>query len=183
MKKSSKRISGSWSRVFQRVGCLLLLCLVIHFTAVLPACVADEGEKMVVHLYFADARNPFLVAETRVIVDPGGSTALGRQIVEELIAGSTEGKLPTVPTGTKLRSFFVLDDGTAAVDFTPALRENHPGGCRLEQLTLFSIVNSLVLNVPEISRVKILIDGAETQTLTGHLALEFPLTADMLLTR
>jgi hypothetical protein len=53
----------------------------------------------------------------------------------------------------------------------------------LEQLTLFSVVNSLILNVPEIDRVKILIDGAEVQTLTGHLPLEFPLTADMLLTR
>jgi hypothetical protein len=31
--------------------------------------------------------------------------------------------------------------------------------------------------------VQILIDGAEVQTLAGHLALEFPLTADMMLTR
>jgi hypothetical protein len=76
-----------------------------------------------------------------------------------------------------------LEDGTAVVDFSIHFRKNHPGSCRQEQLTLFSVVNSLVLNVPEIDRVKILIDGAESETLTGHVALEFPLTADMLLTR
>jgi hypothetical protein len=54
-----------------------------------------------------------------------------------------------------------LSDGTAVVDFSTQLRENHPGSCRREQLTLFSVVNSLILNVSEIDRVKILIDGAE----------------------
>jgi spore germination protein GerM len=136
-----------------------------------------------VHLYFSDAKRPFLVAEDRVVVYPGDPMAFGRQLVLELINGSTRGHVATLPAGTKLRSFFLLDDGTAVVDFSAQLRENHPGSCRREQLTLFSVVNSLVLNVPEIDRVKILIDGAEAQTLTGHLPLEFPLTADMLLTR
>ena len=77
----------------------------------------------------------------------------------------------------------MLGDGTAVVDFSAHLRKNHTGSCRMEQLTLFSIVNSLILNVSEIDQVKILIDGTEVETLTGHLPLEFPLTADMLLTR
>ena len=97
--------------------------------------------------------------------------------------GPTGGYLATIPTGTQLRAFFILGDGTAVVDFSNHIRENHPGSCRQEQLTLFSVVNSLVLNVTEIDRVKILVDGTETQTLTGHLALEHPLTADLLLTR
>jgi len=45
------------------------------------------------------------------------------------------------------------------------------------------VVNSLILNVDGIDRVKILIDGMEAQALTGHLPLDFPFTADMLLTR
>ncbi|MBC2710112.1 MAG: GerMN domain-containing protein [Desulfosarcina sp.] len=147
------------------------------------SAIAEQMEKQMVHLYFADANRPFLIAEARVMVNPGDPMAFGRQLVVELINGSARGNLATIPTGTQLRSFFLLDDGTAVVDFSAQLRENHPGGCRLEQLTLFSVVNSLILNVSEIDRVKILIDGEETQTLTGHLPLEFPLTADMLLTR
>jgi spore germination protein GerM len=100
-----------------------------------------------------------------------------------LINGPDRRNLPTIPAGTQLRSFFLLGDGTAVVDFSTHLRDNHPGGCRLEQLTLFSVVNSLILNISEIERVKILIDGAEAETLAGHLSLEFPLIADMLLTR
>ena len=143
----------------------------------------ESGGKQVVHLYFADRTQPFLVAEMRVLVHGDGTVSFGRQLVEELIKGSTNGHMATIPEGTMLRSFFLLDDGTAVVDFTDPIRNNHPGSCRMEQLTLFSVVNSLVLNVSEIERVKILINGDEVQTLAGCMPLESPLTADMLLTR
>ena len=165
------------------IGWLVIAGLAVHTPAMVPGCLAGQGEKQVVYLYFADATKPFLIAEARVMVDPGDPVAFGRQLVMELINGPARGNLATIPSGTQLRAFFLLGDGTAVVDFSAHLRENHPGSCRMEQLTLFSVVNSLILNVAEIDRVKILIDGAETHTLTGHLPLEFPLTADMLLTR
>ncbi len=165
------------------IGWLLIAGLGFHVGVMVPDGGAVEGEQQVVHLYFADVKRPFLVAEARVMVNPGDPMAFGRQLVAELINGPAGGNLATLPAGTQLRSFFILGDGTAVVDFSTHLRENHSGSCRLEQLTLFSVVNSLTLNVSEINRVKILIDGAETQTLTGHMPLEFPLTADMLLTR
>jgi spore germination protein GerM len=163
-----------WPAIFYLLMCLAVL--------VYP-CFAEDGEKWVAHLYFADERNPFLVAETRVMANPVDPAVQGRQLIGELIDGSADGNFPTIPKGTQLRAFFILDDGTAVVDFSPQFRENHPGSCRMEQLTLFSVVNSLILNVPEIRRVKILINGTEAQTLAGHLTLAFPLTADMLLTR
>jgi len=165
------------------VGWLAIAGLAVNVAINVPDCVAGEGDTQLVHLYFADAKRPFLIAESRVMIDPGDPTAFCRQLVLELINGSARGNLATIPEGTQLRSFFLLGDGTAVVDFSTHLRENHSGSCRLEQLTLFSVVNSLILNVSEIDRVKILIDGAEAPTLTGHLPLEFPLTADMLLTR
>ena len=168
--------------VFLRwLGRLTIAGLVI---LVLPALAAAEGNKQVVHLYFADAAKPFLVGEERVMVHPGDPSRFGRQLVAELINGpAAGGKLDTIPRETRLRAFFLLEDGTAVVDFSSHLRDNHPGGCRREQLTLFSLVNSLVLNAPVIERVKILIAGAEHETLAGHVPIEFPLTADMLLTR
>lgn len=165
------------------IGWLVVASVAAHGVVMVPDCIAGKGDKQVVHLYFADMTKPFLVAETRVMVDPGDPAALGKQLVVELINGPARRNLPTLPAETQLRSFFLLGDGTAVVDFSTHLRDNHPGSCRLEQLTLFSVTNSLILNVSEIERVKILIDGTETETLAGHLPLGFPLTADMLLTR
>lgn len=165
------------------IVCSLIAGLAVHVAMKVSDGVAAEGNTQLVHLYFADAKRPFLIAEPRMVVDSGDRTAFSRQLVLELINGSARGNLATIPKETQLRSFFLLGDGTAVVDFSTHFRENHPGSCRLEQLTLFSVANSLILNVAEIDRVKILIDGEEAQTLAGHLPLEFPLTADMLLTR
>lgn len=162
---------------------LVVFCLLTVIAIPILPGYADDGDKWEAHLYFADARIPFLVTEKRVMANSGDPGIRGRLLIEKLIEGPHDGNSPTIPKGTQLRAFFLLDDGTAVVDFSPQFIENHPGSCRMEQLTLFSIVNSLILNVPEIKRVKILINGAEMQTLAGHLTLAFPLTADMLLTR
>jgi hypothetical protein len=42
-------------------------------------------------------------------------------------------------------------------------------------LTLRSIMQTLVTNVPEIKRVQILIGGREVETLAGHLDIRRPL--------
>ena len=178
MVTNRRQFQGRWcGRPWVAVG--LLLCGLLP----VAASGASTAEKRLVHLYFADARRAFLVGEPRGLTDPGAPAAVGRQLVEMLIAGPTGGGLPTLPEGTVLRGFYLLDDGTAVVDFSAAVQENHPGSCRMEQLTLFSVVNSLVLNVDEIARVQVLIDGEAADTLAGHVAIDDPLTADMLLTR
>lgn len=161
----------------------IVCLLVILFAAQVPVSFAEKEDENIAHLYFADANGSFLIAEARVMANLDDPTRRGRWVVEQLIEGPSRGGLPTIPAGTALRAFYLLDDGTAIVDLSPHFRDNHPGGCRMEQLTIFCVVNSLVLNIPEIRRVKILIDGAEAQTLAGHITLAFPLTADMLLTR
>ena len=157
--------------------------LTISGLAIAPGCFAGADEQQPVHLYFDDAAKPFLVGETRLMTPSRDAQTFGRQVVTELINGPADEHLATIPEGTRLRTFFVLGDGTAVVDFSAHLRDEQSGSCRQEQLTLFSVVNSLVLNIPEIDRVKILVEGAETKTLKGHLPLEHSLTADLLLTR
>lgn len=165
------------------IGWIFLGAAAVQAALMAPAGFAAVGKQKVVQLYFADPAKPYLTAEDRLVIAPEDPVAFGRLLVRELIKGSAHGNLPTIPRQTKLRDFFLLNNGTAIVDFSAAFRENHPGGCRLEQLTIFSVVNTLTLNVPGIKRVKFLIDGAQAQTLAGHLTLEFPFTADMLLIR
>jgi hypothetical protein len=50
-------------------------------------------------------------------------------------------------------------------------------------MTVYSLVNSIVLNLETVEAVKILIDGQEETTLAGHIDLRNPFTANMLLIR
>jgi spore germination protein GerM len=144
---------------------------------------AQHADKAIVQLYFSDKENSFLIAEERKLSHGPNPTQFGQTIIAALIQGPTEGLMRTIPAGTKLLALFVAPDGTAYVDLTATLKDAHPGGIQSEQMTIFSIVNSLILNIPEINAVKILIDGRESMTLAGHIDLRFPFKANMLLIR
>ncbi len=145
--------------------------------------ISAPSKKSPVHLYFADRHNYYLTAEQRVVNHSQNPTGLAQTIVEELIKGPQKGLLKTIPTGTQLRAIYITPDGTCYVDLSETVIKNHPGGSKSELFTIYSMVNSLVLNVPEIERVKILIDGKEAFTLAGHIDLQLPVKANMLLLR
>ncbi len=140
-------------------------------------------QKQVVHLYFGGSQGRFLRAEQRIVEQPEDAVLIGRQIVEALIQGSTEGGGRTLPPDARLRSFFITDDSTAYVDFEAAAFDHHPRGVGTELLSIYSIVNTLVLNVEAIRSVKILLGGQEAATLAGHVDLSHTFKADMLWVR
>ncbi|MDY6823503.1 MAG: GerMN domain-containing protein [Thermodesulfobacteriota bacterium] len=140
----------------------------------------DRDMQKAVYLYFAVRGGGDLAAEERVVADPGDATGLARNIAEALVEGPRSGNLVrTIPEGTVCQGLYIRDNGIAYVDFSPAIKGNHPGGSRTELLTIYSIVNSLVLNVDAIEKVKILIAGQDADVLAGHIDLRFPFDADM----
>jgi spore germination protein GerM len=141
------------------------------------------SEKSPVHLYFSDRQNIFLMSEQRVLLHADSQTSLARAIVEALIKGPQEGLVRTIPSATVLRAIYIGTDNVCYVDLSEMVRKNHPGGSNSELLTVYSIVNSLILNISAIDRVKILIDGQEVLTMAGHIDLQFPAKANMLLIR
>ncbi len=140
-------------------------------------------KKSAVHLYFADRNNYYLMSEQRVVSHSGDSVDYARSIVEGLIKGPQNSLERTIAASTELRAIYIIPAGVCYVDLSQAVEKDHPGGCNSELLTIYSVVNSLILNIPEIKWVKLLIGGKEVQTLAGHVDLEFPLEADMLLIR
>lgn len=136
-----------------------------------------------VHLYFSDPENQFLMAEERVLKSPPIPEFLARSIVEALIKGPQQGLARTIPAETDVRAVYLTPEGICYLDLTPGVAENHPGGIKAEYLSIYSIVNSLVLNVNEIEAVKILINGNEAMTFAGHIDLQIPIKANMLLIR
>jgi len=146
----------------------------------------DAGEpavepigRLVVAVYYAAGYGDGLTAETHEIFETRSPGDRAKQIVADLISGPTlEGAYPAIPAGTRLRQVYVIEDGTAWVDFSSDLRKGLGGGSAHELLAVYSVVNSIALNIPEIHRVGILIDGAEATTLNGHMDLRKPFVPD-----
>ncbi len=169
--------------------CALLLVQPSLLSALAPAdesvsaIDSETSDKAVVHLYFSDQENSFLTAEERVFFNMDQPAAFAKKIIEALIEGSEKGLVRTIPATTKLRALYITEEGIAYVDLTDTVKDAHPGGVQSELLTIFSIVNSLVLNMPQVAAAKILVNGNEATTLAGHVDLRFPFKANMLLIR
>ena len=135
-------------------------------------------EKRGVVLYFSDEEEEYLIGERREISRKGDREEEAKELIAELIKGPKGKLIPTVPPRTRLLTLKLREDGMARVDFDESLSRDHPGGSSSEMMTIYSIVNSLTLNFPDIKRVQILIDGKEIETITGHLSLKNPFSSN-----
>lgn len=143
----------------------------------------QEATTRKVHLYFANRKGRYLQAEQRKIEVKDTISAI-EAIISTLLEGPDNSKLvSTIPAGSQLLHTFLTDNGTAYLDFNLELSRLHPGGVTAERLTLYAIVNSLVLNLDEVERVQLLLDGQPASTLSGHIDIRHAKTANLLLVR
>ncbi len=142
-------------------------------TAQLPA---SPERHITATLFHASSDGQQLVASQREVPFGEGPVEQGRQIVlAQLKLAPAPPLLAAVPAGATLRSFYVSDAGEAFVDLGPEIVGAHPGGSTAELLTVFAIVNAVATNLPAVSRVQILVDGREVDTLAGHVDVRRPL--------
>ena len=180
-KKKSRKKGGIWKIFFPLiiVGIVFSILYLFHQEILdsIKPWFGKRGvlrEKKEVALYFSDQEGEYLIGEKREI--------LKREDVEEakdtingLIKGPRGKLTPTLPPRTKLLGLVLGEDGVAKVNFDKALSKDHPGGSSAEIMTVYSIVNSLTLNFPRITRVQILIEGKAAETIAGHLSLGRPI--------
>jgi hypothetical protein len=155
----------------------------LSFEAKTQPLYSQKTEKSTVHLYFSDRENAFLIAEQRELIHAADPADLGKSIIEALIEGPKKGLTRTLPAETIIRAFYITGDATAYVDIANSVKEQHPGGCKSELISIYSIVNSLILNLSNVDAVKILVGGRESLSLAGHVDLRFAFKANMLLIR
>jgi hypothetical protein len=112
---------------------------------------------------------------------PFGATVAeqARAIVEAQLAAPPAPQASAVPAGVTLRDVFITERGDAFVDLSSDVTTKHPGGSLDEIFTVYTIVNALTVNLPAISRVQILVDGKEVDTLAGHVDLRHPLAKSL----
>jgi spore germination protein GerM len=148
-------------------------------TDVEPPTESPSLRTVQITVYYPAVDGEGLLGEPREIFDTATPGDRAKQILADLISGpSSENALRAVPQGTLLRQVFVIDGGVAYVDFSAALRDGLGGGSLRELLAVYAIVDSVALNVPEIRRVGILIDGNPIESLTGHVDLRRPIAPD-----
>jgi hypothetical protein len=127
-------------------------------------------------LYFASEDGLRLVPAEREVALAEGVVAQARSILEaQLSAEAPPSLVSTIPAGAALRGIFVSEQHEAFVDLDPAIRTAHPGGTLQELMTVYTIVNALTTNLPDLHEVQILIGGQEVDTLAGHVDLRRPL--------
>lgn len=131
-------------------------------------------EKQQVTLYFSDTNERFLFPEKRYI--PYDKTREGQatELVKALVDGSKTGLVNTFPLKTDIISVKIDADQTARINFGQNLSANHPGGSASEMATIYSLTNTLIANIPEIKKVKMLIEGKDPESLKGHIDIRMP---------
>lgn len=123
-------------------------------------------------VYIADDEGERLAPKKTLIPD-GSVESEVREAVKTAIRDG-EG---TIPESTRVLRVNIKQR-SASIDLSKEVSDDHPGGSTGEILTVYSIVNTIALNFPEIEEVQILIEGRKAETLKGHIDISQPLKPD-----
>ena len=137
-----------------------------------PVVEGREPKKEMVPIYWLSEEDPRQLVGVQTSLPLGADPAeRARVALESLITGAPTPEQRPLPFETSLLAFYLLDDGTAVADFSDALSHRLPSGISTEQLALDAILRTLHAAVPQVRRLRILIEGQEAETLAGHVDL------------
>jgi len=187
MKKKRKKKSHKKGRIRKVIFSLIIIAIGVSIFYLFHQEIFDTikpwfekrgivREKKGILLYFSDNEGAYLIGEKRDILERDEVEEEAEETINELIKGPRGKLIPTLPHQTKLLDLELREGGVVKVNFNKALSKDHPGGSSAEMMTLYSVVNSLTLNFPQIKRVQILIEGKAVETIAGHLSLKKPIS-------
>jgi sporulation and spore germination protein len=150
------------------------------------------GRKITATLYYIAEDGMSLVGVQREVPFGEPVAEQARWIVETQLGPAPQPFAASVPAGTTLRGVYVTERDCAAdapaasgcqrdafVDLSAQARTGHTGGALDELFTIYAIVDAVTVNLPAISRVQILVEGKEVDTLAGHVDLRHPLEKNL----
>jgi len=135
------------------------------------AAVEEPAAEKTVTLFFLDDDDDLLHRETRRVAAGPTVAEEAERALAELIKGSERNYVSPLPPQTKVRQVFVGKDGLATVDFSKDIVEKFSYGSTMELAAVYAVVNTLTFNFKPIKKVVILVEGAEKETLGGHVDL------------
>jgi spore germination protein GerM len=103
------------------------------------------------------------------------------ETVKQLLHPGEDVRNYAIPEGTELLSLFMTNAGIVYLNVNRNLQDQHIGGMAAELATVTSLINTLFFNFKEIRQVQILVEGAEIETLAGHIDCRKPFSKMLLL--
>jgi hypothetical protein len=135
-----------------------------------PPPVAGPTEQVTLYVAYDDPG--MLRAEAASIPLPSGRQERAQELLHALVQRYLSKDSPHVlPSAGEIRDVYMVDPGLAVIDTNSAFADSHRSGILVEQLTVASLVETLAANLPGVSRVKILVNGKQRDTLAGHADL------------
>lgn len=175
---------------------VLLILVIVFFTGgreeriervadtdVPPVAEAPEPEPAMraVTLFFVADGDDLLHKEVREIAAGPNEADEAERALAELIRGSEEGLVSPLPSGTRVRQVFIGGDGLATVDFSREIADSLSYGSTSELAAVYAVVNTLASNFDSVKKVLLLVEGAERETLGGHVDLSRAFFPDLTL--
>lgn len=135
-------------------------------------------------LYFADPGKGVLKALPKRFPSNLNPHQLGQDILGALMEGPPNSDLAsTFPRDTQVIALFISEEGRAWVDLGIGDGRLKNMDTVSELLAIYSIVNSLALNIPGVKQVKLLVNGSDVATLGGHVSLKYFYKPNMLIVK
>ena len=131
---------------------------------------AYNGDKRVeaIKIYVIDAEMMHLIP-TEITVRETDTQGEAREVIAALIRGFDENpKIRRLIPKIRGCMSVKVEGNTAHVNITKAMVKNHPDGRVLEQLTVYSIVNSLT-EIRGIDNVQFTVDGKIRRDFMGYM--------------
>lgn len=139
-----------------------------------PVTQPPAGKRTAVLFFVADGTR--LAREARELDPCDGVDVCLKDVLEELVNGPVGEFDEPLPDGTVINSVRVAGD-RADIDLNSSFAAALPSGSSAEMLAVYSIVDTVATNFPQIARVKLNIEG-DDKALLGQLDLSEPLTPD-----
>lgn len=139
-----------------------------------PPSITTEGASSVT-LFFGD-EGTYLAREAREIGSCDDPNSCLKSVLDELLNGPVGEFEETIPDGVNIDTVSIEGE-IATIDFNQAFLEAMLSGSSAEMLAVYSIVNTVVVNFPEIKKVKLNVHG-KSDVVLKHLDISEPLTPD-----
>jgi len=141
-------------------------------TVVPPQSALDQpprlDEPLTVVLYFP--LDGMLASGSAAVKRQPDAQSQAREILTVMLGDQRAGQAALLKD-VKLRELYLDASGTAYVDLATVQQKEIRASARDELTALYAVVNTLLQNIEEIKRVRVLLDGREAQTLAGHIDL------------
>jgi len=141
---------------------------------VTPSQQHGEGARSITLFFATDGTR--LVREARELDPCEDDNACLKSVLDELLNGPVGQFEETVPEGTTVDAARI-EGNQATIEFNRTFADAMLSGSSAEMLAVYSVVDTVAANFPQIQKVKINVDG-NTATILRHLDLSDPLVPD-----